>query len=139
MVRLAAVAVLVLVAGCIGDTIIDPTDFVTGAVQGQVVGPNGDPVSNPAVALTLVTKPVNGTSRLLSQTNFVANEQGRFAVKFLVQNEPAQDALLSITANPPPGSGLTVKDSIGIVVKMAKIDPPTDTAYVEMRLAARVP
>jgi len=134
--RFAPLLVVAFAAGCIGDTIVQVADGVAGAVQGQVLDNNGTPVVGPGVSVNLLSMPVNGQSRLLGSATFAGSEQGRFAVGFVVDEDP-QDALLVISVTPPPGTGLSSKDSTGIIVKLDRINPPTDTTYVELRLSPR--
>lgn len=133
---IASLLVAIVAAGCIGDTTVQVADGVAGAVQGQVLDQDGTPVVGPGVSVNLLSAPVNNQSRLLGTASFAANEQGRFAVGFVVDEEP-QDALLVISITPPPGTGLNGKDSTGIVVKLERRNPPIDTTYVELRLTPR--
>lgn len=137
-VRLPAGGLVLFLAGCLDTgTPVDPSEQVSGAVQGQVTDAAGAGVNGPAVTLTVVTPPVNGQSRLLQQATIIADQNGRYVVSFIVDREEPQTALLTVAAVPPPGTGLAQRDSVGIPIKFARGFPPRDTTYVQLALPAR--
>jgi hypothetical protein len=131
------VAAGVLLAGCISSSAPDPADQVAGTVEGQITRADGSAVAGPGVSLALLTQPVGGQSRLLSQTSFVADAQGRFLIVFIMQRVEPQTAILAISASPPPGSGLLQRDSVGLAVRISRTIPTPDTAYIALALPAR--
>ena len=136
--RSAMFGVVALALGaCIESTLPAPSDFVSGAVEGQVVDGTGAVVPNPSVAITLVTQPVAGSSRQLGHVNFIAGDQGRFIIVFQVGDEEEQTALAAVTVTPPPGRGLASADTLGIPVRLWRGTTPQDSAFVVVTLPPR--
>lgn len=130
-------ALAVAGAGCFDSTVTDPANQVHTAIRGFIVDQNGDGVGAPLVAITIVSAPVNGVSKLLSSTQLLPDDQGRFVVTFSVNDEPPQTGYARLTVTPAPGTGLAGRDTLGIPVQFEHGFPPLDTTVVTVTLPPR--
>ena len=130
-------AVVLATGGCIGSTAPDPANQVHTAIRGFIVDQNGDGVAAPLVAITIVSKPVNGVSKLLSSTQLLPDDAGRFVVTFTLNDETPQTGYTQLSVTPAPGTGLVGRDTVGIPVQFQRGFPPLDTTVVTITLPPR--
>ncbi len=133
-----ATALVSALGGCLGwSNSNEPVEQVSGAVAGQVTGPGGEAVRGPAVTVVVLTQPVNGQSSVLQQGTVIGDENGRYALGFVIDRQPPQTAVLLVSVLPPPATGLASRDTLGIPMRLDRGYPPRDTTFVQIRLPVR--
>jgi hypothetical protein len=126
-----------LASACIDSAAPDLSQEVAGAIDGQITDRNGAAVPEPVVTLVLLSQPLGGQSRQLSQAVVTGGSNGRFVVGFILQRVEPQTALLNLSVSPPIGSNLLPADTVGIPVRLARGFPPVDTTVVILALPPR--
>lgn len=136
--RITWVVAAALLGGCLSTETTDPTKLSSAAVMGQVVKPDGiTGVSGPVVSIQLLTKPVNNTAQLISQSAVTADANGRFLFIFLLNGIDPQDAIANLAVTAPIGSGFLNADTVAIPVKIIRGQSPSDTSFVQFTLKPR--
>jgi len=132
-----SVAVALVAAGCISSTAPDPANQVHTAIRGFIVDQNGDGVGAPIVSISIISAPSGGTAKLLSSTQLLPDDAGRFVVTFTINDEVPQTGYASLSVTPAPGTGLAARDTSGIPVQLTRGFPPSDTTVVTIALQPR--
>jgi hypothetical protein len=105
---------------------------IQGVVTGRVRNASGASLPQATVHAT-ATYPLAGGAFPLTDSARTGPD-GVYAVRFVTGNLADARVPLTLTVNPPAGSGLVAHDTTGLTVLIARAAPPRDTTYVDVVL-----